>query len=638
MPSHHLHSTNMPEERGTTSFGMRSSDDTSIPIGHHGAHQQQQHEVHYGTSSGGGGGFGSQQQQPLHHHQQQQQQQYGMVGGHEHERGTTSQTQQTAQCPLGFGSGTKFHSVSKEAALQFGRVPLSGQSIVPQNVLTRDNGCPVGHVKDSMTAGSQGPLCVGDLDLLEKLLHFNCEKIPPRNVHALGCGAYGTFTVTNDIRQYTSADLFSEVGKKTEFITRFSGIFTEVGDADTTRDPRGFAIKFYTCEGNWDLLGINTPVFAVRDAKPDAVHAFKRDPRTGCWNVTQTWDFVASHPEGLHQMVMLFTDRTGTPMSYRTMNAYGCHTFSFVNDKKERFWVKFHLKCMQGAYGFTQHEAKLVAGEDPNFLSRDLYQAIEKGNYPKWKMYIQIMPEEEGYRHPWTFDPTKIWKHSQYPLIEVGELEVNRNVTDYFCEVEQVAFSPSNTVPGIGLSPDKLLQGRLLIYDSTQIHRIGPNYRQLYVNRPLGVEPQNYNVGGQMNLRIQDKFPGYDKSVFGGLVPNAKYIDPPFRCTGNAGLYEMYQEGSYEDYYQQVADFWRILSDKEKNNLCDNIASSFFKVTEQRVIDRMMQHFQKCDPMWAQMIELKLRERKEGKYMTEGEKICMDYTTRLLKLTQKQAL
>lgn len=492
-------------------------------------------------------------------------------------------------------------------------------------MLTRQTGCPVFHNKVSMTAGPQGPLVVSDTHLLEKIMLFNSEKIPARNVHALGTGAHGTFTVTNpDLSKWTCAKLFSEANKKTDLFVRFSGIFTEQGDADTTRDPRGFAIKFYTEEGNWDLLGINTPCFLVRDAKvgPDAIHANKRDPRTGMWSPTQAWDFTANHPEALHQILMLYTDRIGTPLSYRHMNAYGCHTFSFVNAEKQRFWVKFHIISMQGARGMTRDQAKLVAGEDPNFLSRDLKEAIDKSDYPHWRFCFQVMPEAEGYRHPWTFDATKVWSHREYPLIEIGTIELNRNPIDYFSEVEQAAFSPVNVVPGIGLSPDKLLQGRLLIYDDTQRHRIGPNFKQLPVNRPK-FETHTQRVGGAMNTEVKDHFPHYWPSDFGGPQPaedGTKSVEIGFRCDGDAGFYAPIEEGSDSDLYKQPADLLKVLNSVDREHLCDNIASSLEKVRSDSVVSKMLYHLHKIDQHFGDSIENKLKARKMGTAKkSEGE-------------------
>jgi len=497
---------------------------------------------------------------------------------------------------------------------------MMGNDGAPTGTLTKMTGCPVAHVKNSLTAGPNGPVMLQDTFLLEHLTQFTREKIPPRNVHALGTGCYGTFTATNDISKYTSAKLF-KVGTKTELFTRMSGIFTEQGEADTTRDPRGFALKFYTSEGNWDLMAINTPVFNVRDAKmgPDAVHAFKRDPRTGMWNPTQLWDFVVNHPESLHQVTMLYSNRGGCPMSYRTMHGYGCHTFSLLNENKERHWVKFHLIADLGAKGLTTKEAKLIAGEDPNFLSRDLWDAIERGDYPRWKFCIQVMPEEEGYKHSWTFDPTKVWKHSNYPLIEVGTIELNRNPTDFHSEVEQVAFSSANVVPGIGFSPDKLLQGRLLIYDDAQHHRLGTNFKQLPVNRPHGVEPKTKNVGGEMNFEVKNKFPHYSGSVFGGYQPDPKYTEPPFKVDGPVDYYDYPGEGTDEDYYGQVKDLWEVMIDEDKRELCFNIAVSIEKVPSQ-LAEKVVQHFGKISPKCAEGIRQICSQRKQGtKSKTEGE-------------------
>ena len=380
------------------------------------------------------------------------------------------------------------------------------------------------------------------------------------------------------------------------------------------RDPRGFAIKFYTEEGNWDLMGIDTPVFNIRDAKlgPDAVHAFKRDPRSGLWNADQLWDFVANNPEGLHQTLMVFSDRSGTPFSYRTMNAYGCHTFSVVNANNERFWIKYHILSEQGAKGFNCVEAKLVAGEDPNFLSRDLFNALERGDYPRWRLMCQIMPEEEGYKHNWVFDPTKVWKHKDYPLIEIGMIEMNRNPTDYFAEVEQVCFDPTNFVPGMGLSPDKLLQGRLLIYDDTQHHRIGPNFKQLYINRPRYETHNMHTLGGNMNLEVKNKFPHYLGNSFGGYVPNLNYAEPAYRIDGPADFYSWPDEGSDFDYYGQCRDFWNILSDVDKNNLCYNISSNMAKINNKVIVEKMMVHLNKINGTMGSNIQKMINDKMTG--------------------------
>lgn len=490
---------------------------------------------------------------------------------------------------------------------------------------TRMTGCPIAHNKNSLTAGLHGPVLLQDDLLLEKITQFTREKIPARNVHALGCGAHGTFTVTHDISKYTKANLFSKVGEKFDVFVRFSGIFTEQGEADTVRDPRGFAIKFYTKEGNWDLLGINTPVFNLRDAKigPDAIHAFKRDPRTGEWNPLQSWDFIVNHPESLHQVLMLYSDRGGTPMSYRHMHGYGCNTFSFINSQGNRFWVKFHILSPLGAKGLTVSQAKIIAGEDPNFLSRDLREAIERKDFPKWRFCCQIMPEEEGYQNDFAFDPTKVWKHKDYPLIDVGELELNRNPVDYFSEVEQVAFSPLNVVPGISYSPDKLLQGRLLIYDDAQHHRIGPNFKQLEINKPRGIEiNNNCALGGNMQLDTRNKFPHYYPSNFGGPQPNQKYLDPPLRCDGPADFYDYPNEGTDEDYYRQPSDFVKLLSEKDRENLCLNIAISLGKASDEDLVNQVISHLCKIDQTFGKRVEKLVNRRNESlENKTESERM-----------------
>jgi len=465
--------------------------------------------------------------------------------------------------------------------------------------------------------------------LMEKIQAFDREKIPARNVHALGTGAYGKFTVTNDISKYCKAALFNKVGKETELFARLSGTFTEQGDPDTTRDIRGFAMKFYTEEGNWDLLTINLPVFNARDMKagPDGVHASKRDPVTANWYPTQTWDFFNTHPEALQFMMMMWGDRVGTPMSFRYMHAYGCNTYSMVNAQNERFWIKFHLVCPRGEKGFTAAQAKLVAGEDPNFLTKDLHEAIEKGNFPTWKMCIQVMPEAEGYKHPWTFDCTKVWKHDDYPLIEIGTIELNKNIVNYFSEVEQVAFSPARIVPGISFSPDRLLQGRLLVYDDTQNHRLGPNFQQIPINMPHGTEVNTNYYGGSHNLEIRNKFPHYYPSMFGGLQPDPKYRDPGVKCDGPADYYPLEYEGTDFDYYDQPRDFWNTLADVDKQHLCQNIAISIEK-TPEIVITTLLGHLNKITPEFAKGVSNILKSRVEGtSKMTEGELLLTQLQT-----------
>jgi len=377
-----------------------------------------------------------------------------------------------------------------------------------------------------------------------------------------------------------------------------SGTCIEKGEPDTTRDVRGFAMKLYTEEGNWDLMCINTPVFLNRDMKsgPDGVHAMKKDPRSGLANPTMTWDFIATHPESLHFITMIHTDMSGTPTSYRNMHAYGCNTFSFINAKKERFWVKFHLVCQQETKGFDQEEAKKLMGEKPDLLSRDLYEAIHAGNFPKWKLCFQMMPEAQVYQYPFAFDPTKVWPKNDFPLTEIGIIELNKNPVNYHNEVEQVTFSPARVVPGISYSPDRLLQGRLLVYDDTQKYRVGAHHNQLFVNRPHGIIPNNNYYGGPMNNEIKDKFPHYWPSTFGGPQPDPSYLEPPVKCDGPAGYYDLPYEGSDADYYAQVRDFFNLLTPSEQENTIANFGVSLKKVTSPQVVTAMLNHLTAIDP------------------------------------------
>jgi len=513
----------------------------------------------------------------------------------------------------------------------------SGLPAATDPVLHRMTGCPVAHLKNSLTAGPHGPVALQDIDLIEKIGHFVREKIPARNVHALGHGAYGTLTVTNaEISQrYSFAKVFTP-GSVTPLFCRMSGVFTEQGDPDTTRDLRGMALKFYTTDGNWDLLCINTPVFNARDMKvgPDAVHSLKRDPRNGQWNPTQTWDFISWHPEALHQTLMIYTDRVGTPLSFRYMNAFACNTFSFLNQHNVRTWVKFHLVSQLGCRGMNVHEAKLIAGEDPNFLGRDLHEAIGRGQFPRWRFACQVMQEEEGYKRNFAFDCTKVWPHAQYPLIDIGLVELNRNVTDYFAEVEQVAFSPATVVPGISFSPDKLLQGRMLVYDDAQFHRLGPNFKQLPINRPVNLTatplPQ-YGGQGQMEIR-KNVFPHYAPSNFAGqTLVDTRARPPPFICDGPVDFYDLPGEGSDADYFAQSRLFVnKCLSSDERASLCINIAISLEKVTESVVLTKVLDLFRQFDARFCSDVERLLQERRNRTALqTEGEQLWHRLNTEL---------
>jgi catalase len=501
-------------------------------------------------------------------------------------------------------------------------------------VMTMATGCPIAHNKNSLTAGPTGPVLMQDIVLQEKIGQFAREKIPARNVHALGFGAHGTFTVTNDISKHSYAKVFSAIGKKTEVFVRFSGVFTEQGDPDTIRDLRGFAVKFYTEEGNWDVLCVNTPVFNARDMKvgPDAIHAFKRDPRTAEWNPTQTWDFIATHPESLHNVLMIYTDRVGTPLSFRQQNWFPCNTFSFINSAKKRFWIRFHFISEQGWKGMTQDQGFLLAGEDPNFLSREMRQAIEKGMFPRWKLCYQVMSEEEGYAKPQlAFDCTKAWPHEQYPLIDIGVLEVNKFAQDYFAEVEQVAFSPAVVPPGISFSPDKLLQGRLMLYDVTQHHRLGPNFKQIPINEPKGVVPNTMYTGGahRHDLKPNGGWPHYSPSLFGGLQPNPAYIDPPMKIDGAADFYDMPGEGSDSDYYGQARDFLKVTTAEDRSSLIENLSTSLHRVAD-RVVTAILAHFNQIEPAFATAVRESILMRKNGSKATPGNPVLKQFNQQLL--------
>ena len=361
-----------------------------------------------------------------------------------------------------------------------------------QKNLTTSVGAPVPDNENVLTAGPRGPMLLQDVWFLEKLAHFDREVIPERRMHAKGSGAFGTFTVTGDITRYTKAAMFSGIGKKTDLLVRFSTVAGERGAADAERDIRGFAIKFYTEEGNWDLVGNNTPVFFLRDPLkfPDLNHAIKRDPRTNMRSARNNWDFWTSLPEAFHQVTVVMSDR-GIPSSYRHMHGFGSHAFSMLNADNERVWVKFLLKTQQGIKNLTDAEAEAIIAMDRESHQRDLYESIERKDFPRWTMYIQVMTQEQAKACPFNpFDLTKVWPHGDYPLMEVGVLELNRNPDNYFAQIEQAAFNPANVVPGIGFSPDKMLQGRLFSYGDAQRYRLGVNHNQIPVNAPPLPVPQ----------------------------------------------------------------------------------------------------------------------------------------------------
>ncbi len=477
--------------------------------------------------------------------------------------------------------------------------------------LTTGSGAPVAHNNNVATAGKRGPMLLQDVWFLEKLAHFDREVIPERRMHAKGSGAYGTFTVTHDISSYTRAKIFSEPGKKTELFIRFSTVAGERGAADAERDIRGFAIKFYTEEGNWDLVGNNTPVFYLRDPLkfPDLNHVVKRDPRTNLRNPTYKWDFFSLQPESLHQLTIDYSDR-GLPRSYRHMHGFGSHTYSFINSNNERFWVKFHLRCQQGIENLMDDEAKRLVAEDRESSQRDLYESIEKGDYPRWKFFIQVMPEAEASQVPYNpFDLTKVWPHKDYPLIEVGEFELNRNPENYFSEVEQVAMSPANVVPGISFSPDRMLQGRLFSYGDAHRYRLGVNHHQIPVNAPR-CPFHNYHRDGAMRVDGNSgNGPTYEPNSFGVFQEQPDFSEPPLSIEGAADHWNQRED---EDYFSQPRALFELLSKEEHQRMFNRIASELVQIPE-FIQERQIGLFSQVHPEYGAGVAAAVQALKNAK-------------------------
>ena len=430
-----------------------------------------------------------------------------------------------------------------------------------KKTMTTTGGNPIADNQNSLTAGERGPVLLQDYQLIQKLAHQNRERIPERVVHAKGSGAFGVLEITEDISKYTKAKVLQK-GEKTKLLLRFSTVAGERGAADAERDVRGFALKFYTKEGNWDLVGNNTPVFFVRDAYkfPDFIHTQKRDPQTNLRSNTAMWDFWSLSPESLHQVTILMSDR-GLPKSYRNVNGYGSHTYSLINSKNERFWVKFHFKTLQGIETLTNKEAEAIVGKDRESNQRDLFENIEKGNFPKWSFEIQIMSEEEAKKCSFNpFDLTKVWPHGDYPMIKVGTMTLNENPKNYFQQVEQASFSPSNIVPGISYSPDKMLQARIFSYPDAQRYRVGTHYEMLPVNRPI-VEVNTYNLDGSMNFDIKEPTKAfYEPNSFDGPVEDKSYLEPDLAVGDIAKRYD-HRVGN-DDFSQPRALFLLMNSSK----------------------------------------------------------------------------
>ncbi len=436
--------------------------------------------------------------------------------------------------------------------------------------LTTNAGAPVVDNQNIMTAGPRGPVLLQDVWFLEKLASFDREVIPERRMHAKGSGAYGTFTVTHDISKYTKAKIFSAVGKKTELFVRFSTVAGERGAADAERDIRGFAMKYYTEEGNWDLVGNNTPVFFLKDPLkfPDLNHTVKRDPRTNLRSAKNNWDFWSLLPEALQQVTITMSER-GIPLSYRHMNGYGSHTYSLLNANNERFWVKFHFKTQQGIKCLSDQEAEMLIGKDRESHQRDLYESLEKGDFPRWKMQIQVVPEKDAAKFPFNpFDLTKVWPHGDYPMIDVGMLELNRNPDNYFAEVEQAAFNPANIVPGIGFSPDKMLQGRLFSYGDAQRYRLGVNHHLIPVNKPRCPFHSYHRDGAMRTDGNHGSTLGYEPNSFGEWQEQPDFSEPPLSLEGAADHWNHREDN--DDYYSQAGNLFRLMNAEQQQLLFGN--------------------------------------------------------------------
>ncbi len=486
-----------------------------------------------------------------------------------------------------------------------------------QKKLTTASGRPYHEYENSQSVGARGPLLLQDYFLHEDMAHFNRERIPERVVHAKGSGTFGTFTITNDISKYTKAKLFNEIGKQTKVFVRFSTVGGEKGSADSERDPRGFAVKFYTEDGNWDLVGNNTPIFFIKDPKKFShfIHTQKRDPRTNTKSPTMMWDFWSLNPESLHQVMFLFSNR-GTPYGYRHMNGYGSHTFSFINEENKRVWVKFHFKTQQGIKNQSAAEADQMRAKDMDYAQRDLVEAIDEGNFPKWALKVQIMTEEQAKNSPFNpFDVTKVWAHKEYPLIDVGVMELNKIPDNYFRDVEQAAFAPAHLVDGIGFSPDKMLQGRILSYPDAQRYRLGANYEHLPVNQcPFAIN--NYQRDGAMQTGDNGSGnPNYAPNSFDTIITDENYKEPQQQLGSNiADWYDRNGTGE-DDHYSQAADFYNhILNNSEKQDLVNNIVGAMSGISGEKrnaIINRQLCHFFRCEPKLGMAIAQGLQVNME---------------------------
>ncbi|MEN6437939.1 MAG: catalase [Syntrophobacter sp.] len=492
-----------------------------------------------------------------------------------------------------------------------------------KGTMTTAFGIPVADDLNSMTAGPRGPVLMQDAHLLEKLAHFDRERIPERVVHAKGAGAYGHFEVTADVTRYTRAKFLSEIGKRTEVFARFSTVGGEKGSSDAARDPRGFAVKFYTEEGNYDFVGNNTPVFFIRDPLkfPDFIHTQKRHPGTNLPDADMFWDFLSLTPESIHQVTILFSDR-GTPATYRNMNGYSSHTYKWYNAAGEYFWVQYHFKTDQGIKNLTREEASLMSGRDPDHATRDLSRAIQDGDYPSWTLEMQILTPEQARDFKWDlFDITKVWPHSEVPPIKVGKLVLDRNPANYFAEVEQAAFCPGNVVPGIAISPDKMLQARVFSYHDTHIHRLGPNYHLIPVNAPKNAPETSYQRDGFMRVDQNGAGgPNYWPNSFGGPEPDPNSGEPMFKLSGDAGHHPFSHPN--DDFVQAGTLFRTVMNDGDRDHLIGNIVAHLGNARK-RIQLRQCALFFKADPDY-------------GRRVAKGLSLDAGEVERLAGLTQRE--
>ncbi|MDK1472210.1 catalase [Streptomyces sp. 549] len=479
--------------------------------------------------------------------------------------------------------------------------------------LTTESGAPVADNQNSATAGVGGPLLIQDQYLLEKLARFNRERIPERVVHARGSGAYGYFEVTDDVTHLTRAAFLGAVGRRTELFARFSTVADSLGGADAVRDPRGFALKFYTEEGNYDLVGNNTPVFFIKDPLkfPDFIHSQKRDPFTGRQEPDNVWDFWGHSPEATHQVTWLMGDR-GIPASYRHMNGYGSHTYQWTNADGEVFFVKYHFKTNQGVRCLSSEQGAETAGADASSHQTDLLQSIERGMHPSWTLHVQVMPAAEAADYRFNpFDLTKVWPHADYPLQRVGRLVLDRNPENVFAEVEQAAFSPNNFVPGIGPSPDKMLQGRLFAYADAHRYRLGVNHTQLPVNAPRN-PAENHGRDGLMAVNVQGRqAKNYEPNSYGGPVETGQPLSAPLAVGGHTGTHEAPAHTKDDDFFQ-AGELYRLMAEDEKRRLVANIAGGLSQVSRDDVVERNLAHFHAADPDYGRRVEEAVRELREG--------------------------